>query len=152
MRVALCSVVVLASLAPRVFAQPHDIVVETPGERSTGNKLALGGMAAAGVLAGALGLYYHLDSRSLSDDVSADSATGRPWTSDLQSKVDRASDDRTKAAVFYSVGGVLIAGAIVALIVTEPKSETTVIRPHTAMPILAPAQGGGAVVGGAWSF
>ena len=151
MRVALWIVIVLASVGPRAFAQSRDIVVETPGERTTQNKLLIGGIAAAGVLAGAAGLYYHLDSRSSSNDVSADAETGRPWTQSLQDKVDRAADDRTRAAVFYGVGGALVVTAIVVLIVTEPATETAVIHPHTALPTLAPTPGG-AVVGGAWSF
>ena len=151
MRVALWIVIALASVGPRAFAQSRDIIVETPGERTPQNKLLIGGIAVVGVLAGAAGLYYHLDSRSSSNDVSADAPTGRPWTQSLQDKVDRAADDRTRAAVFYGVGGAAIVGAIVVLIVTEPATETSVIHPHTARATVAPLPGG-ALVGGAWSF
>lgn len=129
----------------------RDIVIETPGERTTNNKLVLGGIAGLGVVAGALGVYFHLDSRSASDAVSADALTGRAWTQEEVDLVDRASSSRTNAAVAYSLGGALLIGAVIALIVTEPPSETTVIRPHTGTPTVMPTSGG-AMVGGVWSF
>lgn len=140
----------LIALAPRLaFAdQPHDIVVEIPGERSTENLAILGGITGGAVLFGALGLYFHLDSRSISDELSASKPTGKPWTAALQNKANQASDDRTRAAVLYSIGGALLVGAVVAYIVTEPASETQVIRPHTAV---QPTQGG-ALVSHWWSF
>jgi hypothetical protein len=132
-------------------ARGTDIVIETPGERTTNNKLVLGGIAGAGVIAGALGLYFHLDSRSASNDVSADAKTGRAWTQEDVDLADRASSSRTRAAVGYSIGGALLIGAAIALIVTEPKSETTVIRARSTQPTISPTPGG-AVVGGMWSF
>lgn len=131
-----------------------DIVVETPGERSLDNELVVGGVAGAGVIVSALGVYFHLDGRSAADKVSADSYTGKAWTTDKNALVDRADRDRTRAIACYSVGGALLVGAIVAWIITEPKSSTTVIHPHglgSPSASLSPTDGG-ALVGGTWSF
>ncbi len=142
----------LAVAAPRVAFADEDIVIEIPGERSTENKLLLGGIAGAGFIAGALGAYFHLDSRSASDDVSSSKFTGQAWTTDDQTLVDRADRSRSRAIVGYSVGGALLIGAAVVYIITEPKTEKAVIRPHgRGSPTIAPTQGG-AVLGGMWSF
>lgn len=125
-----------------------DIVIETPEERSSTNILVIASTAGAGALIGGLGLYFHLDSRSQSDKLSTTKATGRPWLPADQAAVDQAASDRTKAVVFYTVGGALIIGAVVALLVTDPGSTTTVIHPHTA---LVPTPGG-AMAMHEWSF
>ena len=156
-RRVLASVILLgigaSSLAPRVARGEGDIVIETPGERPLENKLLVGGLAGAGVLASALGLYFHLDSRSASSDVSASKFTGHAWTADDQALVDRADRSRGRAIIGYSVGGALLIVAAITLIVTEPRSETTVIHPHRArsIPVVAPTEGG-ALFGGMWSF
>jgi hypothetical protein len=125
-----------------------EIVIDIPGERSRTNKLVLAATTAAGVIAGGVGLYWHLDSRSASNEVSSDVFTGHAWSAADEAEVARADRSRTRAAIAYTVGGAFITAAIVALIVTEPKSEQTVIRPHAS---LQPTTGG-AVVGGMWSF
>jgi hypothetical protein len=129
----------------------RDIVVEIPGERSLPTKLAVGGIAAGGVLAGVVGLYFHLDSRSAVDNVDAGRFVGKPWTQDQVDQVDRAARSRTRAAIGYGVGGALVIGAVIAFIVTDPKSETSVIHTTRATPIVSPVPDG-AVVGGAWRF
>ena len=126
----------------------HDFVVETPEERSTTNIAVIAGIAGAGALVGGLGVYFHLDSRSESNKVSAGVPTSRPWLPADQAAVDQASSDRTKAVIFYSLGGALIIGAVVALIVTDPGTTRTVIHPHTA---IAPTPGG-AIAMHEWSF
>ena len=123
-----------------------DIVVTTPGERSSKNIAILASVAGAAVVLGGLGLYYNLDSKSAADEVSAHLPMSVPWTPARQATYDRAHDSAVKAEVFYGVGGALLLGAVVGLIVTQPKSETTVIHPHVAV---GP---GGAVRGGSWSF
>jgi hypothetical protein len=126
------------------------IVITTPGERSTANLATTAGLAGAGVLVGALGLYFHLDSRSLSDEVSAKVFTGDIWTQDKADKVTEAADDRTGATVSYTVGGALLASALVYYILTEPEDEKVLI--HTKpTPLIVPQQGG-AFLGGEWSF
>jgi len=141
-----------ADVAPRPLPHGKDIVIHTPGERSQNNIITLWSVAGAGALIGAIGLYYNLDARSASNDVNAVSQAHLPWTPQLQAKFDQAHDSSTKAAVFYSIGGAVVVGAIVGAILTQPKDETTVIHPHgTGTALVAPTPGG-AVVGGAWSF
>jgi hypothetical protein len=150
----LASIVIVASLASRAAADPGSpIVITTPGERSPQNIAIAASLTGVGLLAGGLGLYFHLDGKSASDDVSAGVFTGRAWSAERQSRLETAHDDRTYAIVGYSIGGAALIGAIVYYIVTDPPSETTVIQPHTspAAPVVMPTQGG-ALVGGTWSF
>ena len=88
-------------------------------------------------------LYYNLDSQSAANAVSANvgvdlmsrvTSSGRVWTPDDQSNYDRAHDSAVKAGIFYGVGGAVLIGAVVTLIVTQPKDETTIIHPHSAAP------------------
>lgn len=126
----------------------RDILIEVPGERTMNNKLVLGGMLAAGVIAGALGVYWHLDSRDASNAVEADEFTGEAWSPAHAAEVDRAERSKTRATVAYSIGGAFVVGTVVAYILSEPKSETTVIRTGAT---IAPTRDG-AVVSKAWSF
>jgi hypothetical protein len=123
-----------------------DIVVTSTAERSPKNVAILASIAGAAVVFGGLGVYFTLDSKSASDDVSAHRPMSVPWTADRQATYDRAHDSAVKAEIFYGVGGALLIGAVVGLIVTQPETETTVIHPHVAV---GP---GGAVLGGSWSF
>jgi len=129
-------------------ARPREIVVEVPGERSTSNKLLTGTLAMAGLVAGSLGLYWHLDSREASDEVTADAFTGRSWSVEDVEQVDRADRSKTLATVGYAVGGSLLVAAVVTFIVTEPASDRSVIRTGA---IVSPTSGG-AIVGRMWSF
>ena len=150
----LASVLVVGCLASTALAGPNDpIVITTPGERSPGNIATAAGLAGLAVVAGGLGVYFHLDGRDASDEVSAGVYTGKAWTDKQVDLVDKAHDDRTAAIIGYSVGGAALIGAIVYYIVTEPPSETTVIQPHSTptAPTVMPTQGG-AVLGGTWSF
>jgi hypothetical protein len=138
-------------VAPRLAAADRDIVIETPNERATHTKIVLGATVAAGVLVGGLGVFWHLDSRSAADDLSAGKFTGRAWTSEDIALADQADRSRTRATVAYGIGGALLVGAAIAFIVTDPGSETVVITPNRATPTVAPMPGG-AVFGGMWSF
>jgi hypothetical protein len=130
-----------------------DIVITTEGERTTNNKLVLAGLAGGAAVLGGIGLYYNLDSRSAASSVSAENPTNKTWTPADASDYSRAHDSAVKAGVFYGIGGALLVGAVVGLIATAPKSETTVMHtaPATATPIVAPTPGG-AVLGGSWRF
>ena len=130
-----------------------DIVITVDGDRSAPNIALLAGIAGAGVLLSGLGLYYNLDSRNAAAEVSPKHPTNTPWTQAQVDEVDRAHSSGIKAGVFYGLGGAVIIGAIVTYIVTQPKSETTVIHPHYAgvQPLIAPTPTG-AMVGGAWRF
>ncbi|MBV8759294.1 MAG: hypothetical protein JO257_18550 [Deltaproteobacteria bacterium] len=123
-----------------------DIVVTTPGERSPKNIAILASVAGAGAIVGGIGVYFNLDSRSAANEVSAHRPMSVPWTADRQATYDRAHDSAVKAGVFYGIGGALVLGAVVGLIVTVPKAETTVIHPHVA---IGPE---GASIGGSWSW
>jgi hypothetical protein len=146
-------VAMLATLVSPAFADDgiKPITIVAPGDRSTNNKLVLGALAGAGVLAGAAGLYFHLDSRSLSDEVGTDTFTGTAWSSEKQSIVDDANSSRTAAIALYGVGSAFLIGAVVYWIATDPPDETIVIQPRSAQPTIAPTPGG-AVFGGTWSF
>ncbi len=135
----------------RVAAADRDIVIETPGERSTNTKIMLAGLLGASVIAGSFGVYWHLDSRSTADDVSAGKFTGKAWTSEDIALFDDAERSRTRATIAYSIGGALLIGAAIAFIVTDPGSETTVITPSRTTPTVSGTEGG-AVLGGMWSF
>lgn len=138
-----------APLAPR--PKPREIEIEIPGERSTSNIVTLAAIAGAGVIVGAVGLYFNLDARSAQQDVESNKFTAKPWTETQIALVDRAERSSTRAGIAYGVGGALLLGATVAFIITAPKSETSVIRTTRATPTVAPAPGG-AVLGGAWRF
>jgi hypothetical protein len=136
-----------ASPIPR---RSKDITIEVPGERSRDNKLLVGGLAAGGVLVSALAVYWHLDSRDASNEVSADEPTGKAWTDEQLGLVDRADRSRTRAIVAYSLGGAILIGTIVTYIITAPKSETTVI--HTGVAVGPVEHGNGGMVTKLWSF
>jgi hypothetical protein len=129
--------------------RPREIVVDIPGVRPTQTKLMLYSLAAASVIAGGIGLYYHLDSRSAANTVSRSLFSGETWTQDRQDRLEEGERSKTRAAVAYTVGGLFVTGTIIALILTEPKSERTVIRPRHAG--IAPTPGG-AVAAAGWSF
>jgi hypothetical protein len=140
----------------RDFPPPKgkDVVIVAYPERSKTNMIVLGGLAAGGVILGAVGLYYHLDSRSAADEVGAHSFSGEPWSAEKQAAYERAHTSSVAAGVFYGIGGGLLLATAIAYIVTEPKPETMVIHPHSdpkPTALVAPIKGG-AVVGGAWRF
>ncbi|MDQ3367970.1 MAG: hypothetical protein M3680_21300, partial [Myxococcota bacterium] len=132
----------------RPTRRTRELVVEIPGERSTQTLAVVGGIAAAGLLGSALGLYWHLDSRDAADAVSSSRFAGRAWTSAQVDLVDRAERSKTRATVAYAVGGALVIGAVVAFIVTNPESQREVIRTGAT---IVPTEGG-AVASKAWSF
>lgn len=134
-----------ATKAPSAVSR-RDLVVTTPGERTSKNVAIIATVAGVGALLGGVGVYYTLDARSATNDVTAQRPLSTPWTGDRQATYDRAHDSSVKAGIFYGVGGAALIGAVVALIVTAPKDETTIIHPHVEV---GP---GGATLGGSWSF
>src|SRR5206468_6156862 len=90
----------------RAIAAPFhhdDIVVTTEGERSSKNIAILASIAGAAVVFGGVGLYFNLDAKSASDEVSAHRPMSVPWTPQRQATYDRANDSTTKAEIFYGV-------------------------------------------------
>jgi hypothetical protein len=140
----------------RNFAAPRgkDVVVIAYPERTRKSILVMGGLAAGGALFGAVGLYFHLDSRSASNDVSAHENTGVPWSAAKADAYDRAHSSAVTAGVLYGIGGSLLLATAIVYIVTEPEAEKMVIHPHVddkPSALVAPLPGG-AMVGGAWRF
>ncbi|MGE5180456.1 MAG: hypothetical protein ACM31C_00255 [Acidobacteriota bacterium] len=136
---------------PGETGRQKDIVIVTEPDRPANNKILLASLAGGAALFGGIGLYFHLDSRSASNDVSAKRSTNTAWTSADAARYDQAHSSATKAEVFYGIGGALLVGAVVTWIVTAPNSETTVIHTGGGTPVVAPTPGG-ALVGGAWTF
>lgn len=141
--------------------RPREIVIEVPGIRSRQTKIVLGALLAAGAIGGGLGAYFHLESRSAANDVSQAVFNGQTWTADRQRRFEDGESAKSRAAVGYAIGGAFVIGAIVTLIVTEPKSEQAVLRPrHAGTPQggldsrltgVSPIPGG-AIAGAGWSF
>lgn len=136
-------------LVPTPARRVDDIVVKSRPDRPRTTVFALAAGVGVGAILGGVGLYYHLDSRDASKELSSHKATGETWTAERQATFERAHDSSVAAGVLYGIGGAVIVGTVIALVLTEPKEETTVIHPHTAL--VAPTQGG-AIVGGMWSF
>jgi hypothetical protein len=138
------------------FAPPkgHEYTIKSYPDRSRANVMGLSLTAGAGAVVGAVGVYFHLDSRDKSDALSAHKLTGLPWTPERQAQYDAAHRSAVTAGVLYGIGGALVLGAAIAFMVTEPKMETITITPHTnpkPTALIAPTPGG-ALVGGMWSF
>jgi hypothetical protein len=137
-------------VAPRLTRDAmRDIVVDTPGERSSTNIAVLAGMTTGALAAGVFGLYFHLQGQKAANAVASTGFTGRFWTPADQAQVDKADRDRMRTIVLYSTGGAMLVAAIVTLIATEPKSTRTVIHPHAAM--IAPIPDG-VVIARGWTF
>jgi len=135
---------------PIVVGEDHPIVITTPGDRSTDNIEFVVGLTGVGLVLTGLGVFYNFDSRSASNAVNAVMPTGQPWTTGDQIDYDDAHRYAHDAAIFYSLGGAVLIGALVTWIATAPDDHTVVIRPHAA-PTIAPTPGG-AVLGGSWRF
>lgn len=130
------------------FAAPKgkDIVVKMHPDRSRRNVTGLLILGGAGLVVSGVGLVFHLDSKSATEEVGAHKFTGETWTPERQDVYERAHRSAIAAGVFYGIGGGLLIGTAIAYMVTEPKMETTVIHPHVA---IGPS---GAMVGGGWQF
>jgi hypothetical protein len=132
----------------------RDIYIKSYPDRSHENIIGLSIAAGASVVLGGIGLYYHLDSRDLSNQVSANHFTGEAWSTERQDIYDSANHSALMAGVFYGIGGAVLVGTAIAYMVTEPKMETIVIHPHVngkPQALVAPTRGG-ALLGGTWSF
>jgi hypothetical protein len=121
-------------------------VVRYPPDRPHSNIVLLAALGGATLLFGGAGVYFHLQSRSAADDVSAKTDTGLPWTQDRQDTYDRSERDATIAGVLYGIGGALALTTAILYIVTEPELQETVMTPRVT------ATRDGAMFGGTWSF
>ncbi|HEV7556418.1 MAG TPA: hypothetical protein VGO00_13220 [Kofleriaceae bacterium] len=129
-----------------------DYTITSPGERTTKNEIILASIAGGGALFGLIGGYYHRDSHSASNKVTAIFPTNHPWSATDQASYDQAESSRTKAIVFYSIGGAALVTAAVYLIVTQPADTQTLIHPHRRFVPKVDVAPTGAVLGGGWTF
>ncbi|HEY4242705.1 MAG TPA: hypothetical protein VGM88_22970 [Kofleriaceae bacterium] len=127
---------------------PVEVVI--PGERPTTNVVALSVTAGLAAVALGLGAAYHIGSRSVANDLAAKEPTGKVWTAEDERDYHRGQDDKTRAETFYAVGGVLLVGAVVAFVVTAPKSRKEVIHPHLST-MVTPTSGG-AFISHGWTW
>lgn len=140
----------------RDFPAPtgKDVIIVSYPDRSKKNMLTMAILGGAGVVTTALGLYFHMDSRSAAADVGADNYTGEVWSAAHEETYDSAYRSSIAAGVFYGIGGALLLATAITYIATEPEPETMVIHPHSnpkTSALVAPTRGG-AIVGGRWSF
>jgi hypothetical protein len=130
------------------------VVYRIDKDRSKNERLAIAGLAGGAVLFGGIGLLFHLDSRSASNEVSAvGSHTGRTYTPAVDDTRSGALQSRNLAIVGYSIGGALLVSSVVALLLTEPGAElVTVGTEPQPSPVSITPLPGGAAIGGTWSF
>jgi hypothetical protein len=129
-----------------------DYTIKSPGERSLQQDIILASVAGGGALFGLIGGYYHYDSNSQSNKVTATTPTNHPWSPADQAAYDQANSSRTKAIVFYSISGAALITAAVYLILTDPPGTETVIHPHRRFVPKVELAPSGAVLGGGWTF
>lgn len=130
------------------------VVYRIDGSRTKRQRVIIGALAGGAVAFGGIGLLFHLDSRSASNEVSAvGDHTGRTYTQALDDERSRAVRSRKLAIAGYAVGGALVIGTAIALVLTEPDAELIRVddQPQPSPVSVAPLPGG-AVVGGTWSF
>jgi hypothetical protein len=128
-------------------AQKEEVAYRIDRSRTNRQRWILGGLAGGTLLFGGLGLYFHLESRDLSDQVSAQGGehTGRIYTPQVDATREDALSARTLAIAGYSAGGAALLATIVYFIVTDPGEEYVTLTPGAA-PVVVPISGG-AVLG-----
>jgi hypothetical protein len=127
------------------------------GERSTAQWVALGSLAGAATVAGAVGVAFTLRYQDAASDVEA--FAGEPTNLVYTEAVDARRRDAERASVVagiaYGAGGGLLAAVVITYIVTEPDDELRTYGSggvsRGAKPLFVPVAGG-AVVGGRWTF
>ena len=141
-------------------APPGDeqIAFRVERSRTTKQRVLIASLLGGAAVAGGIGLYYHLDSRDKSGEVEAvGEHSGRIYTPAVDAVRRGALDSRDRAIVGYAAGGLLLAGAVVALYVTDPGSETVTLSddrtpPDPVVPVSILALPGGAGVAAGWRF
>jgi hypothetical protein len=140
---------------------PDDkIQFRTDIPRTTEQRIVIASLFGGAALFGGLGLLFHLDSRSKSDEVSAAGEhTGLIYDPSLEDTRKGALRSRTLAIVGYSLGGALVIAGAVALYLTEPGTRVVTVgeekdepKPANPVPVSIVPIEGGAMVGGSWSF
>ncbi len=131
-----------------------DIKIRLDKPRTGKQRIVIGALLGGAVVFGGLGVGFHLDSRSVSDELGAKDFTGLVYTREREDLRRRGVRSRAIAIGGYAVGGVLLISTVVALLVTQPGTELLTIdsQPVKTPVSLVPLRDGGAVVSGAWSF
>ena len=137
-----------AAGAPDYFAKkPHGaVVVRRKRERCRADRMLIWGLLGGATVTAAAGVYFHLDSRSAADEVSARTPTNLRWSDELADTYDRGQRSGTLAKVSYGLAGALAIGTLVAVWLTDPGEEMVELR------VGATATPDGATVGAAWAF
>jgi len=177
MKQLVSAMVVAALLAPAASASAGDyfgkdapsdqITYRVDNPRTTRQRIVLGVLFGGAALAGGIGLAFHLDSRSKSDDVTeTGELSGRTYDQAVDATRRGALRSRTRAIVAYGLGGALAAAGVVALVLTDPgsrqvkvgrKQQETVPSPIVPVslldvqPVLVRG-GAGVQLRGTWSF
>jgi hypothetical protein len=123
-------------------------------ERNTRQRVLIASLAGGALALGGVGLLFHLDSRDKSDAISASgSHTGLIYSREVDDVRRSALRSRKLAIVSYGLGIGMLAGTLVAFVMTDPGRETIVVGGEPATPELSlEVAEGGAVVGRSWSF
>lgn len=84
-----------------------------PSSEHPGKSLRLAGLGVgvAGAAAFGVGVYFGLQAKRISDDISSHDVT-MPWRNDIQAYEREGQDDQTKEIVFMVAGGVAAAGGV----------------------------------------
>ncbi len=105
------------------------------------------------MLSGAVGTYYLLDSRTLSDKISASGThTLRTWDQELEDTRKDALRSSKIATVSIGISGGFALATLVTYIVTQPDTKTGYAEWQAKhIPVLAPTDGG-LMMSRGWSF
>ncbi len=127
------------------------LVFREEGERSKNEKVVLFSLAGTALLTGAVSTYYALDSRDLSDKVSATQFhTGTSWTAGRQNIYDDALRSRNIALVSLGLSASFVMATIVTYLVTEPDEKLGYQDWQTRL--VAKPTKDGFILGQGWSF
>jgi hypothetical protein len=130
-----------------------DVQFQLERSRTKKQRVVILSLLGGAAVFGGVGLLFHLDSRSASDEVSAVGAhTGRVYDAALDDTRNRALRSRNLAIAGYAVGGAALVGALVAVIITEPGTEVFTVGTEAATPVSLAPRPGGFVVEKAWRF
>jgi hypothetical protein len=127
---------------------------EVDRERTKRDKILIASLGGGALLVGGIGLLFHLDSRDLSDAISASGRhTGLTYTHDTDDTRRAALRSRAFTIASYGLGGGLLVATLVAYILTDPGTETITLDGEGARPPVAiePIVGG-AVGTASWTF
>ena len=118
-----------------------------PSSEHPGKNLRLAGLGVgvAGAAAFGVGVYYGLQAKRISDDISSHDVT-MPWRNDIQAYEREGQSDQTKEIVFMVVGGVAAAGGVALYLLGRSHSSHA---EHVAVvPTGSPTSVGLAISGG----